>query len=392
MVGEPGGRQECLPHQSGCSRALPVSGVCRRVVRHRVRASRYRFLPSERFQSLGTIKGYQRGDHLIELPGQDRPEIEGSVYPVIHHDALLEPIGSDAQRALPAADHRGPLLGPLGITQPLVMVPDTSPQKLPGPLLVLVLALRFLHPYLNPGGDMNHVHGRGDLVDVLASGPLGGGDVNLNLRLGYLNLNFERFRQHRHRRRGGVDAPLRFSHRNPFDAVDASLISQRLPYPLPLDVGHDIPQTALLAAGSIERRELETLRRGVALVHLEKIRRPQAGFIAARRSADFQHDRTHSLIVGGDQIPGNGVEQGLGLPLQLRQLFPGQLDEFLVLILFENLAGFDKLAVVILVLAVPTDDSGEGGPLFSQMPNANVVGRHGRIGELAFDLFELVTK
>jgi hypothetical protein len=33
------GRQECLPHQSGCSRALLVSGVCRRVVRHRDRVS-----------------------------------------------------------------------------------------------------------------------------------------------------------------------------------------------------------------------------------------------------------------------------------------------------------------------------------------------------------------
>jgi hypothetical protein len=33
------GRQECLRHHSGYSRALPVSGVCRRVVRHRVGVS-----------------------------------------------------------------------------------------------------------------------------------------------------------------------------------------------------------------------------------------------------------------------------------------------------------------------------------------------------------------
>ena len=63
-------------------------------------------------------------------------------------------------------------------------------------------------------------------VDALPARSLRAEDVDPEILVFDLDVDLLRLGEHGHRRRGRVDAPLRFGHRNPLHPVDARFVTQ----------------------------------------------------------------------------------------------------------------------------------------------------------------------
>ena len=107
------GRQECLPHQSGCSRALPASGVCRHVVRHRVSGL------SEFCKSLrGTGSGTRRFVNL--RPPKNRSTVDAGGRSLLLCEAALR----YEARARDAATYQETLIvAPISFVNDVLVIP-----------------------------------------------------------------------------------------------------------------------------------------------------------------------------------------------------------------------------------------------------------------------------
>ena len=151
-------------------------------------------------------------------------------------------------------------------------------------------------------------------VDRLAAGAAGAEHVDAQVLVVDLDVDLLGLGQHGHRRRRGVDAPLRLGLGHALHAMHAGLEFELREHALAGDDGDDL----LVAAGRrLARRQdldLPALPVGVALIHAEEIARKQRRLLAAGAGAQFE-DRV--LLVGGI------LGQKLHFELPLELLDPG---------------------------------------------------------------------
>ena len=121
-------------------------------------------------------------------------------------------------------------------------------------------------------------------------GPAGAVDVDLQVVLVDLDVDVLGLRQHRDRRRGGVDAALGLGLGDALHAVRAAL-----------ELEHGVRAVALDlervgAVGGVHRVGREPAPLRVAREHAVEVARPQAGLLPARAAADLDD---HVLVVVG---------------------------------------------------------------------------------------------
>ena len=127
-------------------------------------------------------------------------------------------------------------------------------------------------------------------IDALAAGTGGTKRVDANI-LGFeLDLHLIGFRQHGHRDRGGVDAPLLLCLRHTLDPMHAAFVLQLAVNPFAADQRSDIFQTAYRGFARRSYFHLPSAGFREARIHAEDFFGEQSGFVAAGSGANFEHD------------------------------------------------------------------------------------------------------
>ena len=143
------------------------------------------------------------------------------------------------------------------------------------------------------GRHMGDAHRRVGGVDVLAAGARGAHRVDADILVADFDVDVFDFRQHRDRRRRGVDAAL--SLRWPARAArDARPISNFMPRidALARDIGDDFLEAPHFAGAFFHHVDLPALAGGIALIHAEQVAGEQRRLVAAGAAADFEDDRS----------------------------------------------------------------------------------------------------
>ena len=165
--------------------------------------------PTLPFRPLGLVLGDQRVDQFAQpRPGDDlRQLLQREADPVVGHAALREVVGADAFGAVAGADHRLARLGLGPLRGVALLFVEARAQHLHRLFAVLVLAAPVLAGDHQPGrqvGDADRRIGRVDVLPARAGCAIG---VDLEVARIDLHIDLVRLWQHRHGRRGGVDAP-----------------------------------------------------------------------------------------------------------------------------------------------------------------------------------------
>ena len=137
-------------------------------------------------------------------------------------------------------------------------------------------------------GDADRAVGR---VDRLSAGAGRAIDVDPQVLVVDLDIDVLGFRQHRHGRRRGVDAPAAFGGRNALDPVNAALELQPREDAAAIDRGDRFLVAADFGRAGGDQLEPPALHLGVALVHAQQVAGEQRRFVAAGTGADFEHRR-----------------------------------------------------------------------------------------------------
>ena len=243
---------------------------------------------------------------------------------MVGHPALREVVGADALGAVAAADHRLPRLGLGAMRLAAHLLVDARAQHIHRLGAVAVLAALVLHGDDDTRRQVSQAHRGIGLVDVLPARAGRAVDVDPQILVVDLHLDFARLGQHGDRRRRGMDAPAAFGHRHALHEVHAALELQFGEHPGAVDLGDDLLEPAEVVGVQADRLDLPALLGGIALVHAEQVRREQRRFVAAGAGADFEHRRARIGAVArqhGDREAVLGLGQ---LAAQLGQLLVGQ--------------------------------------------------------------------
>ena len=125
-------------------------------------------------------------------------------------------------------------------------------------------------------------------VDVLPARPTATAAVFLDVLRVDVDLHIRQFRQNRHRRGTGVDAPLRLRLRHALHAMAASVKPQMPVSAAPLDVDDALLEPAAFTDGKIRNLESPSLAFAITAVHFKKHARKQRRLFTARSCAQFQ--------------------------------------------------------------------------------------------------------
>jgi hypothetical protein len=220
---------------------------------------------------------------------------------VVDADALLEAVGADLLRAVAGADHRSALGAALEVGLALAQLVHARAQQAPGLLAVLSLRARLLHADLEPGGQVDEVHGGRDLVHILAAGALCGGDHLLDLGGVERGVDLLGLRHDGDGRGRGVNAPLRLGGGHALDLVGAALELQGGKRACALDGGNGVRESTCVARLGLDEFESPAAAGGERAVHLEDLAGPERGLVAADAHADLEHEAGDRGLLAGDE-------------------------------------------------------------------------------------------
>jgi len=219
-----------------------------------------------------------------------RQVVQGqAVDAVVGDPALRIVVRADALAAIAAADLQlaggggsgGAALG-LGLGEHRAQ----ALHRLVAVCVLAALGLRFDH---DAAGHVGNADRRVGLVDVLAAGA--GGAEGVDLQVGGIDLDRRAVlfdRDDRHRRRGGVDAALRFGLRHALHAVGAGFELQVRVRAAALDAGDHLAEAAVLAGTGRFDFHPPALALGVAGVHAQQVAGEDRGLVATGACADFE--------------------------------------------------------------------------------------------------------
>ncbi len=241
------------------------------------------------------------------------------------------------------------------------------------------------------GGRIHNPHRRVVLLHMLAARPgcAVGGD--LQILMIDVDLHVIDLRQHRHGDRRGVDAPAGFGDGDTLHTMDAALVLEVRIGALALH--HEGHLFVAADPGAILADHLDlpaALAFGVARVEAEKLRREEAGLVAAGAGANF-HNYVF-LIAGilGDQQLLEVLLQLFLQVLQARNLLLRHLLEFGVLFLRQHLVGHLQFVQHLAIPAVGLDRLFKIGALLSIGSNLFVILRDLWIGHQLRQLDESI--
>src|SRR6267142_6876391 len=241
-------------------------------------------------------------DHLREL-------VECEVDAMIGDAALRKIIGADALGAVAGPDLLAAIRRARGIDALTFGVIDARAQDIHRGGAVLVLRTAVLHADHDTGRNVGDPDRGFGLVDVLAAGALRAHGLDLEIVALGLDVDFLDLRQHRHRRRRGVNAPLRFGVGHALHPVHAGFELQFGERAATLHFGDDFLEPAHGALTGGDHLDLPALQRSKALIHPEQVAGEQRGLVAAGAGADFQHDVAVVHGILGQQRHANLLRQ-----------------------------------------------------------------------------------
>ena len=218
---------------------------------------------------------------------------------MIGHAPLREIVRADAFGPVAGPDHGLARfgLGPMRFGTAKIVKPGAQHLHRLGPVLVLAPLVLLLHDEAGRQmGNANRGIGRVDVLPARAARPV---DVDLQIVVVDLDIDFARFGKHGDGRGGGVDAPPAFGDRHALDTVDAALELQFGENAGPRNIGHDFLEPADFGRIEADRLDPPSLFGGEAFVHAIEIAREQRRFVSARSGADFQHGRFRIRLVTG---------------------------------------------------------------------------------------------
>src|ERR1700752_3531560 len=138
-------------------------------------------------------------------------------------------------------------------------------------------------------------------VDALPTWARGAVDVDLEVVRVDLHLDLLGLRHDGHRRRGGVDPPLRLRGWNPLDAMGAALPLENRVRAVPSHLERDLVEAAGLARVGPQDVPLEPSALRIAGEHPEEIAGPDRALVAAGALADLDDDVLGVVRVALDQ-------------------------------------------------------------------------------------------
>ena len=162
-------------------------------------------------------------------------------------------------------------------------------------------------------------------VGVLAAGRRRPERIDADVFRPDVDVDLLGFRQHRDRRRRGVDAPARLGRRHPLHAVHAGFEFEPGEHALAGDIGDDFLVAAGLALAFREDLDLPAMQVGVALIHAEQIAGEQRRLVAAGAGADFEDGALLVRGVLGQEELGHHIAQLGDPPVEALGLFAGDL-------------------------------------------------------------------
>ena len=194
--------------------------------------------------------------------------------------------------------------------------------------------------------------GRIHVLSARAAGP-----EDVDAQLGWIDLDFHliRLRKNGHGNGRGMDPALRFRLRYALDAVDAGFKLEPAEDALSLYEADDLLQSPQSCEMAAQNLHLPLFRLGVLSVHTEKIGGKQGGFFSAGPGTDLQENVFLVVGVFGQEEERQflfGLQETL---LQILDLGPGQLPEFLLLF-GEQFLVLLNLSLQVLVPPIDFED------------------------------------
>ena len=139
-------------------------------------------------------------------------------------------------------------------------------------------------------------------VDRLPAGPRRAIDVDAQVGVVDLDVDFLGLGQHRDGRRRGVDPPAAFGRGDALDAVDPAFELQPREHAIAGDRGDGFLVAADVGLRGVDQLELPAIFLGEALVHAQQVAGEQSRLVAAGAGADFEHRGAFVGAVLGQQL------------------------------------------------------------------------------------------
>ena len=157
--------------------------------------------------------------------------MQRQIDPMVRHPALREVVGADAFAAVTAADHRFTCLSLCALRLVALFFVNAGAQHLHRFFLVLMLAAAILTSDDDAGRRMGYAHGRVSGVDMLPASAGCAIDIDLQVAVLDMDIDFGGFGQHRDGRGAGVYAATGFGNRHTLHPVDTAFKFQPRKYP-----------------------------------------------------------------------------------------------------------------------------------------------------------------
>ena len=203
----------------------------------------------------------------------------------------------------------------------------------------------------------------------------------------YLNVQFFRLGQHRHRRRRCMDAALRFGLRHTLYPMAAAFVTQHRPHALTLNIHNRFAKAPDFSRGQIQHLHLPASLLGILCIHVAQVTGKKSGLIAAGAGANLYDHRIDRRIVGHNQRILDLVDQGRLPGLQYLDLLFGQPPKIILdLRVRQHRLGIGDFARHLLVLAVLLNDQLELALFLRQRNKLCRIARDSRIDDLPVNL------
>src|SRR5512140_1216376 len=230
----------------------------------------------------------ERVHELIEIAVERALELVRREPDAVIGDAILrEVVRANLGRAVAGAHLRLAHARPRGLDLGQPRVENARPQHLHAFELVLQLGLLILLAHHDSRGDVRNAHGGIGGVDALPAWSRRAEDIDAQILVLDLHVDFLRFRKHGDRGRGRVDASLALRGGHALHAMHAALPSQPAERTVALDLEDRFLQTAERTVGVRDALDAPVPMLGVARVHAIEIGSEECGLVATGPRADL---------------------------------------------------------------------------------------------------------
>jgi hypothetical protein len=215
---------------------------------------------------------------------------------MVRHTALRKVVGADLRRPVAGADLRATHARALGLLLRDAHVEQPRAEHFHRFQLVLKLRLLVLLAHHQAAGQVGDPHGGVGRVHALTARTRRAEDVDADVLVLDLDVDFLGLGKHGDRCRRGVNAALALGRRNALHAMNPRLAPQRAVRPFAGDLEYHFLGAAERAVGERHGLELPAVPLAEAHVHAVEVSREERGLVAAGAGADFD-DRV-ALIEG----------------------------------------------------------------------------------------------